>query len=443
MKLTNWGNYPIIDSHLRDFRTESELLTILENTKTLIPRGLGRCYGDAALSETVVSTLRFNRILNFDKDNGELVCESGVSLEEILEVFVPRGWFLPVSPGTKFVTVGGAIASDIHGKNHHASGSISQYIQWMDLMLSDGERIRCSKQNNSDLFWGTCGGMGLTGIILRACLNLIPVFGAYIRQETVRAEDLEGIMELFEESSGWTYSVAWVDCQASGKRLGRSVMIRGEHADREEIIRAKVAEDPLVLPRKRNWNVPVFFPNLTLNRFTIKAFNALYHSRSSTEVKSSFVDLDAFFYPLDRIRNWNRIYGRRGFTQYQFVLPKESSLRGLQKILSLISANGHGSFLAVLKLFGKQEGLISFPMEGYTLSLDFPISGPLLRMLDALDRILLDHGGRIYLTKDVRMERNTFDKGYPNAGRFRELKNRFDKRNKLESLQSRRIGIGT
>lgn len=441
MNLTNWGNYPRIDTELKSFASEEELRRIVAAAEVLIPRGLGRCYGDSALGRTVISALNFNRMLHFDGLTGEFACEAGVTFEEILQICVPRGWFLPTTPGTKFVTIGGAIASDVHGKNHHLAGSFARHVRWIDLMLSSGKVVRCSKDHDSELFWATCGGMGLTGIVLRAAFSLVPIETAYIRQETVRASNLDEIMASFEESAGWTYTVAWIDCLKKGEHLGRSIMMRGEHAVPDELLMPAQRAEPLSLPEKRKLNIPFNLPGFMLNAFTVRAFNALYYGKAPKKKTTSIVDYDSFFYPLDSIHNWNRIYGKRGFTQYQFVLPKASSKEGLRKILNRIASSGQGSFLAVLKLFGEQEGMISFPMKGYTLALDFPINKGLFPLLDELDQMVLDYGGRIYLTKDVRMAKAVFDRGYAHADAFRSLRHRFDPEGKFASLQSRRLGL--
>lgn len=440
MKISNWGNYPVIDAEYKSFYTEAELKTLLKESDECIARGLGRCYGDSALSSTIISTTRFNHMLSFDEETGLLECEAGVSLEEILEVFVPRGWFLPVTPGTKFVTVGGAIASDVHGKNHHVSGSISNQIVSMDVMTSDGKVQTCTKRKNKNLFWATCGGMGLTGVILRASFHLIPIESAYIRQETIKAKNLDEIMEIFEDSVDWTYSVAWIDCLASGENQGRSIMMRGEHAKLDELAGEK-KEKPLELPEKRKLNIPFNFPSFALNTWSVKAFNELYYRKAPNEKTEAIIGYDTFFYPLDAIHNWNRIYGKRGFTQYQFVLPKATSKEGLKRILDVIAASGQGSFLAVLKLFGKQDDLLSFPKEGYTLALDFPITPTLFELFEELDRLVLVYDGRLYLTKDVRMDAAMMGKGYEKLEEFKTIKEKVDPRSLFHSLQSKRVGL--
>ncbi len=442
MKVNNWGLYPTIEATVRSFDDFPTLKNLLQHQPHTIARGLGRCYGDSALNTNIVSTLRFNRIRHFEPETGIICCESGVSLAELLETFVPKGWFLPVTPGTKFVTVGGAIAADVHGKNHHKEGTFSNHVFSLELMLADGSVVNCSREENPDLFWSTCGGMGLTGVILTVTFRLKPIASAYIRQESVKARHLEEIMALFELSEDWTYTVAWIDCLASGAAMGRSVLLRGEHAPLAELKESQQQQHPLQLPQKQTLNVPIPFPGFSLNSFSVKCFNQLYYYKYPDGVAESIIDYNAFFYPLDAIHNWNRIYGRKGFTQYQFVLPKAASKEGLPKILKRIAEQGLGSFLAVLKLFGKQEeGLIPFPMEGYTLALDFPIRRGLFEFLDELDRMVLDYGGRLYLAKDVRMNQEMFLQSYPNAETFIQQVRKLNPGFKFRSFQSQRIGV--
>jgi FAD/FMN-containing dehydrogenase len=439
--ISNWGNYPGIEACLQNFSSDEELKNIIQNSEILIPRGLGRCYGDSALSEKILSTLSYNRILSFDEKSGLISCESGVTLKELLDVFLPRGWFLPVTPGTKYVTVGGAIASDVHGKNHHVSGSFSNHLLSMDIMLANGSIISCSKENNPDLFWATCGGMGLTGVILRASFSLEKIETSFIQQETIKAKNIDDIMRIFDESESFTYSVAWIDCLAKGKQLGRSIMMRGEYLSKEDLKSLHQVNKPIQVNNNPKLTIPFNFPNFALNKLSVKAFNVMYYNKQFNACQRNIVDYNKFFYPLDSINNWNRIYGSRGFTQYQFVLPKYKSYEGLTKILTRISNSGSGSFLAVLKLFGKQNDLISFPTEGYTLALDFPICEKVFKLLEELDSLVLEYNGRIYLTKDARMSRTTFENSYSSADKFKEIKHQYDHQNKFQSLQSRRIGI--
>lgn len=437
MKITNWGNYPVIDANVYSPPSISEARKVVESSKELIARGLGRSYGDSSLNGTILSTLKLNHFLAFDEQSGIVSCESGVSLSEVLDVFVPRGWFLPVTPGTKFVTIGGAIAADVHGKNHHVAGSFSNHVHSMKILLSDGSLVECSKTENDDLFWSTCGGMGLTGIIVEATFQLIKIETASIRQRVIKTKNLDEIFEAFEANKHWTYSVAWIDCLAKGEHLGRSALILGEHATRDDI--GYSYRNPLIADKRFSAAVPIYFPNFVLNTVTVKMFNNIRYATYFS--KDSVVDYNPFFYPLDSIYHWNKIYGKRGFTQYQFVLPKETSREGLRKILRKISESGKGSFLAVLKLFGKQEGMLSFPKEGYTLALDFPITEKTMRLFNELDSVVKDCGGRLYLAKDVRMNEEMFKSGYELSQQFILLKQQFDSANKFHSLQSRRIGL--
>lgn len=439
--ITNWGNYPKIEANVVSFSSEKEIHKILSESETIISRGLGRCYGDSALNDKIISTLKYNRILEFNEENGTITCESGVTLEDLLDIFLPKGWFLPVTPGTKYITVGGAIASDVHGKNHHVNGSFSNQIINMDIMVPDGRIINCSKENNEDLFWATCGGMGLTGIILRATFKLIKIESSYIYQESIKAKNLEDIMQIFEESKEFTYSVAWIDCLAGGNKLGRSIMMRGEHATKKDLNKYKITTEMLFANHKPKLTIPINFPNFSLNTLSVKAFNFLYYNKQQKRFQKGLVDYNKFFYPLDSINDWNRIYGSRGFTQYQFVLPKEKSYEGLKKILAKISKSGSCSFLAVLKLFGPQDDLISFPKEGYTLALDFPVNPKSLKLLDELDKIVLEYDGRFYLTKDARMSQETFESGYKYLEKFKSTKQKYDTDNKFQSIQSKRLGI--
>jgi FAD/FMN-containing dehydrogenase len=441
-KISDWGNYPIIEADVAGFDTAEQLRTRLEGSGPVIAYGNGRSYGDASLQKKILLTRRFNKFLSFDEATGTLCCQAGVLLSEILEVFVPRGWFLPVTPGTRLITVGGAIAADVHGKNHHVDGSFGQHVLSMDVMRSDGSVVTCSPGENEEFFRVTVGGMGLTGIILNAAFRLKRIETAYIREETVRASNLDEIMDCFEASGGWTYSVAWIDCLARGDALGRSIMMRGEHAAPGDLLNPSRQHAPFASKRGLRLNVPFSFPNFALNRFTMQAFNTLYYHACKPGVHNAVVDYNRFFYPLDAVGNWNRIYGRRGFTQYQFVIPKAAGREGMRKILQRITQSGLGSFLAVLKLFGRQDSFMSFPMEGYTLALDFPISAAAMKLFEELDAMVLDYDGRLYLAKDSRMSAEMFTKSYPNADAFRQAVAALSEGGtRFASLQSDRLGI--
>ncbi len=399
--VTNWGNFPVVEKEMKSEDSSAKIQEYIRNNHDIIARGNGRCYGDAALSENIFSTKRLNKFISFDRLNGIIECESGVLLSDVLEVIVPQGYFLFVTPGTKFITVGGAIASDVHGKNHHAEGCFSEYVIEFSLMNEKGEILTCSKTENADKFWSTIGGMGLTGIVLSAKFKLKNIESSYIRQESIKAENLDEIFKLFDESESWTYNVAWIDCLQKDKNLGRSVMMRGEHAFKHELPK-KLQDNPLLVKKNTSPSIPFYFPNFVLNNLTVKLFNFLYYSKQTKKEVKTFVHYESFFYPLDIVNDWNRIYGKSGFIQYQMVIPKEKGKEGMKRILETIAKSGNGSFLAVLKLFGKDnpEAYNSFPMEGYTLALDFKVNKKLKKLVAQLDDIVEEFGGRIYLTKD-------------------------------------------
>jgi len=429
-----WGRYPVVKSEVLAPGAPGDVSALLHMAPgvCLTPRGLGRSYGDSSFGERALSSARLNHFISFEAAGGLLHCEAGVSLDDILDVFVPRGWFLPVTPGTRFVTVGGAIASDVHGKNHHVSGCFCDHVEFLDICLGDGSIVRCSPGERPDLFHATCGGMGLTGMVVSAAVRLKRISSAYIDQTTFKARNLQESLELFDTHAKSSYSVAWIDCLAEGDSLGRSLLMVGDH----------VADGGLDSARGSSLSLPVDMPSMLLNRYSIQAFNTLYYHRVRTASVSRRVHYAPFFYPLDSIGEWNRMYGREGFTQYQFVVPKAAGREAMEAILKEIAASGKGSFLAVLKAFGAQNAnLLSFPMEGYTLALDFKIEKDLFALLDRLDAMVLGYGGRLYLTKDVRMSGETFRRGYPGWERFREVRARYGATGRFQSIQSRRLGI--
>ena len=400
-KVSNWGNFPTVEKEIKSEESYSKIKNYINNTNDIIARGNGRCYGDSALAEHMFSTKRLNKFISFDRINGILECESGVLLSEILEISVPQSYFLYVTPGTKFITVGGAVASNIHGKNHHYEGSFCEFVLEFTLMNERSEILKCSRSENSDLFWATIGGMGLTGIILSVKFRLKKIETSYIRQESIKAENLDEIFNLFEESKDWTYTVAWIDCLQKGKNIGRSIIMRGEHSLLNELS-PKLAQKPLEIKRKFSPTIPFFFPNFALNNLSVKIFNYFFYAKQRSKFLKNIIDYETFFYPLDAINDWNKIYGKSGFIQYQMVIPKENGKEGMRKILETIANSGNGSFLAVLKLFGKSnpKAYNSFPIEGYTLALDFKVNKKLKKLVSALDDIVESYGGRIYLAKD-------------------------------------------
>ena len=440
-QIANWGNYPVIEANEDSFAFPEQLHELLLRDDSFIPRGNGRCYGDASLASSTISTLKFNKILSFDKFAGVFECQSGLTLDQILEVIVPAGWFLPVTPGTKFITVGGAVASDIHGKNHHVDGSFSNHILEMDVVLASGNIVTCSPVANADLFEATCGGMGLTGVISKVKFQLKKIETSFIRQKQIKAGNLEELIQLFDEYNHYTYSVAWIDCLKKGDQFGRSILMLGEHAELKDLDEDQ-KKDPLQLPKKKQINFPFNLPSWVLNAFTVKAFNFLFYSKNFKKEINNVVGYEPYFYPLDAILHWNRGYGKKGFVQYQFVIPLDAK-KGLVEILQRISDKGLGSFLAVLKVFGKQESIISFPKEGYTLALDFPVKAGLLEFLDELDQIVLRYGGRLYMSKDARMKPEILQHGYPDLEKFKDIVRKYNPDMKIHSIQSDRLFLTT
>jgi decaprenylphospho-beta-D-ribofuranose 2-oxidase len=449
--LSGWGRYPVESCHVFRPEKRSEVVAALGSGQhtSYIARGLGRSYGDAALNENagVIWQVLLNRFLSFDSATGVLECESGVSLAEIIQYFLPRRWFLPVTPGTKFVTVGGAIAADIHGKNHHKDGSFSNFVLDFRLLTATGEVLFCSPSTQADTFWATVGGMGLTGIVLSARLQLRKVDSAYVFVDFHKAPNLEDSLATMEASDArYDYSVAWIDGLATGATMGRSVLMRGNHAPAVELPARfqkgkSGALNPDAVPIQPKWNLFLDLPSWSLNRLSVHAFNAVYYAAHHT-VERQVVGLEKFFYPLDAINNWNRMYGKRGFVQYQIALPQASGREGLRLILDRLARSGRTSFLAVLKRFGEAGmGLLSFPMRGYTLALDIPVAPGLVPFLHELDRMTLDHGGRIYLAKDAVLRDEDFAAMYPKLEEFRALKQKLDPQRRFSSSLARRLKI--
>jgi FAD/FMN-containing dehydrogenase len=442
-RLSGWGLNLRADCVLREPELPSEVASWMDRGgKGTIPRGLGRSYGDAALNAggQVLGLHRLDRYLAFDAETGTLACEAGVTLEQIIADFAPRGWFPMITPGTKFVTVGGCIANDVHGKAHHAQGCFSTCVDEIMVLLASGDIVRASRDENADLFWATFGGMGLLGVVLSARLRLRRVETTYFRQRATPVRDLESMLATLEANDrDFSYSVATLDVMATGARLGRGVVSAGEHATRAELP-AKLAQDPLRVVGPPKLDVPFELPELTLNPLTIRLLNAAIQMR--LRGAPPFGHYDGFFYPLDIISHWNRGYGHRGFAQYQFVVPFEDGVRRLREILTAVLTSGELPFLNVLKRFGKESGgLLSFPREGYTLAVDFPIRANTVVLLRRLDAMVLEAGGRIYLGKDSYLEAATFRAMYPALDRWLAVKAKYDPRGVFTSDLARRVGL--
>jgi len=440
-RLSGWGANQRADCDLREPELQGQVQGSLDPRGT-VPRGLGRSYGDAALNAggRVLGMTRFNRYLGFDEATGTLTCEAGVSLEHILRDFAPRGWFPMVTPGTKFVTIGGCIANDIHGKAHHVQGSFSSCVDSFSVLLASGEVVSASRSENSDLFWASFGGMGLLGVILTATIRLKKIETTYFRQRSIRVNDLEGMLAAFEEHDHtFPYSVATLDVFATGARLGRGVLALGDHARREELP-PHLAAQPLRVSGPPKLTVPFELPTLTLNRLSIRVVNALLQQIQGRA--SALSHYEQFTYPLDMLAHWNRGYGPAGFAQYQFVIPFEDGPRRLREILTTVLTSGELPFLNVLKRFGEaSEGLLSFPRAGYTFAIDFPIRRHTGELLKRLDSLVLNAGGRIYLGKDSFLDAATFRAMYPNLDQWLEVKAKYDPRGVFASNLGRRVGL--
>lgn len=412
----SWGRHPkAYDQTIIPMRSIASPLSSTP-PKTVLPYGLGRSYGDSCLNEgnALIPTHHLTNFMAFDASSGILKAEAGVSLAMILDTFVPRGWFLPVSPGTKFVTLGGAVANDIHGKNHHVAGTFGCHVHRFELIRSSGERLICSPTENSGLFAATIGGMGLTGLITWVEIKLHPIRSPYLDTRTTKFRNLDEFFDISRESdSQFEYSVSWVDCTSEGPNLGRGLFMAGNFSERTK----PKAPRSLAIP------FPCQAPSWLLNSFFMRSFNTLYYNKQINRVVEGLTHYEPFFYPLDSILNWNRMYGARGFFQYQFVVPFEQDRGIIKEIFERITRSKRASFLAVLKTFGDiaSPGIMSFPRKGVTLALDFPNDGaPTLALMDELDSIVLAAGGNVYPAKDARMSRHVFEASHPRLTEFKK-----------------------
>jgi len=405
----------------------------------VLPRGLGRAYGDAALPAAsgglVLETVRADRIVAFDAASGLLTCEAGLSLAEVLRVFVPRGWFPPVTPGTKFVTIGGCVASDIHGKNHHRDGSFGQFVERLQLLTADGSVVSCGPAEERELFLATVGGMGLTGVIAEVTMRLRPVESPWIVLETKPVGGIDHMLEsLASSAADWPYTVGWIDCLARGPALGRGVLLRGRHASRDE-----AGERP---PRPRaGRRVPLDAPEWALNPAFMRLFNRVYYAWRAAGRRRHVIPYEQYFYPLDAILQWNRLYGRRGFLQYQCAIPRDVGAGPVRALLGALAASAAASFLAVIKDFGEgSEAYLSFPIAGTTLSLDLPYRGRSTEeLVHELDAIVVRAGGRVYLAKDAVTRADDFSHMMPRLGDWKAVRDRWDPHRRFRSAQSVRL----
>ncbi|HVT66867.1 MAG TPA: FAD-binding oxidoreductase [Trebonia sp.] len=454
VRLTGWGRVAPTTADLAAPATDAEAAALLRHLAaegaangTAIPRGLGRSYNNAAQSAggLVISTSGLNKIVSLDPATGIVVAEAGVSLEQLMVAGLPHGWFVPVSPGTRQVTVGGAIAADVHGKNHHVAGSFARHVTSFDILFPSAEQAEphtVTREADPELFWATAGGMGLTGFITRAVIQLKRVESALIKVDTVKTRDIDETMAvLAEHDQKYGYTVAWSDDLATGGNLGRSIITSGDFATPDDLT-GRQRQDPFAFDPRPRLSAPGAFPPGLMNRYSIRLANAAWYARAPRLREHELQTISQFFHPLDGIRNWNRVYGPGGFRQYQYVMPfgAEAAVR---RSFEMVSAHPAPSFVTVLKRFGQADpGLLSFPAPGWTLALDFPARtrglGPLL---DELDRLVVAHGGRVYLAKDSRVSAATLAEMYPRLPEFRKLRADLDPRGILASDLSRRLGL--
>jgi FAD/FMN-containing dehydrogenase len=439
-KLAGWGNYPTGESYTLSPRNEDDARGDLRKGK-LIARGLGRSYGDQAVNEDLFVAIctKLNHFLHWNEEEGILDCEAGVNLEEIITTFGPKGWLPMICPGTKFVTIGGAIANDIHGKAHHIDGSFVNCVLAFTILLADGTIIEASRTENADLFWANFGGLGLLGVILTARIKLRRVETTYFRQKSLKIKGLDHMLEALDQyDHEYNYSVAWIDALAKGPKLGSGVLTLGNAAKLNELPE-KLKNDPLKLHSSGKLALPFFLPSFALNGLTVRMLNSVIAFVQNSP--KEFVHYEKFFFPLDAINNWNRGYGKRGFIQYQFVIPEDNGKKNLTEILEIIAASGCTPFLNVFKRMGDGQGILSFPFKGYTLAIDFPVTKQLLVFTPKLDAKVLSAGGRLYLGKDALLQESTFKAMYPQYEHWLAIKRKYDPYNRFTSNISRRLGL--
>lgn len=410
----SWGRYPkfipykIIRPHWRNEIT-------LSQSEQQLCYGMGRSYGDSCLNSNgiLIDTTGLSKILHFNFETGLIRCESGVTIADLIKQYLHLGWFVPVTPGTKFITIGGAIANDIHGKNHHRMGNFGNHVIQFELLRSNGERLICSRSENSEMFSATVGGLGLTGMITWAEFQMKKIPSSIIESESIKFETIDEFLELsFESDIKFEYSVAWIDCASSGRKLGRGIFTQGNH---------KETKGNDFKWKDNHISFSMEAPSTLLNSLTIKTFNFLYFNKQIPKIQRNEINFDTFFYPLDKILDWNKMYGKRGFLQYQMVIPFENGSKILTEILRKIASAREGSFLAVLKTFGDipAEGMMSFPRPGITLALDFRFNGErTLKLLGYLDTIVRECGGAVYPAKDARMTHESFITYFPRYKEF-------------------------
>lgn len=410
----SWGRYPRLSQKIYNLNWRTD--TLPDTPLSLLPYGNGRSYGDSCQNRNnlLLKTTGLNHLIAFNPQTGLIRGETGITLSELLNFTVPLGWFLPVTPGTQFATLGGCIANDVHGKNHHSAGTFAHHVTAFELLRSDGERLLCTPEQNHEWFHATIGGLGLTGLITWIELQLKPINSAYLDIETIRYHNMDEFRKLTNESRAiYEYTVAWVDCLSKNESLGRGLFIRANHrADKHDFTNKF---------KQKKLTIPFDFPSGLLNNHTVKLFNYFYYNKQKIQHKKTISHYEPFFYPLDRIYNWNRIYGKQGFFQYQCVVPLRH-YTAIEEILKLINKAETGSFLTVLKEFGNMpsRGMLSFPRPGVTFALDFPNTGKrTLNLMNQLDRVVMHANGAVYPAKDARMSIEAFQHYFPHWEKFK------------------------
>lgn len=439
-KLAGWGNFPVSESYNVYPSTEAEVKKAVKQGG-VVPRGLGRSYGDQAINANgkVAICTHLNHFLAWDEKEGILECEAGVSLDDIINVFGPKGWLPMICPGTKFVTIGGAIANDIHGKAHHVDGSFFNCVISFTIMLANGTVVTASRDEHADLFEASFGGLGLLGVIITAKIRLRKIETTYFKQKSIKVKNLEEMLKALEEYGHFNYSVAWVDPLAKGSKLGSGVLTVGDAAGLHDLP-PSLRKEPLKIHKKSKLTVPFFLPGFLLNGLTVRLLNRVIAFVQNSP--KEFIHYEKFFFPLDMINNWNKGYGKRGFIQYQFVIPPgKEGAENVRKIMAMIASSGCTPFLNVFKKMGEGQGILSFPFEGYTLAIDFPVTKNLRSFTKKMDEEVLKAGGRIYLGKDSMLDKEMFQAMYPQYEQWLAIKRKYDPDNVFTSDIGRRLGL--